>query len=70
MKRIVLTPNPKYIKHLIEQKVMFSQSKESERWSSVEYTPKTITIEKYPKGYKKFDGVIGVNEFFKGAKNV
>lgn len=47
---------------------MFSRSKEFERWSLTESTPKTITIEKYPEGYKKFDGVIGVNDFFKGVK--
>lgn len=64
MRRIVITSNPKYIKHLTEQKVLFSQSKEFERWNLAEYTPKTITVKKYPQGYKKFSSVIGLNEYY------
>ena len=64
MKRVITTPNPRYIEHLKKQKVMFSQNREYVRWSPAEYTPKTITIEKYPKRYRKFDSVIGVNEYY------
>jgi len=69
MKRVLITPNPKYIEHLRKQKVVFSKSRKYARWSPAEYTPETVTIEKYPKGYRKFDGVIGVNEYYEKRKS-